>query len=177
MNELLVTNVKKMNDMKEAIDYNDREIMEMEAQSIFTQLEEQCNEKEIEVKKKGSNNYSLNRIFVLCLLIMCCSSPSNSYASSSFGEEVDVVALPMPLPLSLTGVITALPMPMLLPLIGEEVDVAATLFMPLSGTTAGLESDPTVAGASTLVLVFISLPLAVGGILEEPASLLGTTTT
>jgi len=56
----------------------------MEAQSVFTQLEEHSSLKEmegvlsdceevdklIEVKKEWSSYFSLNRMFMLCLLIM-----------------------------------------------------------------------------------------------------------
>uniref|UniRef100_M1DIE2 GRF-type domain-containing protein n=1 Tax=Solanum tuberosum TaxID=4113 RepID=M1DIE2_SOLTU len=84
MNELLVANVKKMKVMEEINGFNDRQITEMEAQSVFTQLEEQSSLKEmegvlsdceevdklIEVKKKWSSDFSLNKMFMLCLLIM-----------------------------------------------------------------------------------------------------------
>ncbi|KAG5606325.1 hypothetical protein H5410_027817 [Solanum commersonii] len=84
MNKLLVANVKKMKEREEINGYNDRQITEMEAQSVFTQLEEQSSLKEmegvrsdyeeidklIEVKKKWSSYFSLNRMFMLCRLIM-----------------------------------------------------------------------------------------------------------
>lgn len=56
--------------MEEIIGYNNREIMKIKNQFVFTQLQEQCSVKEIEkmknsieklieVKKKGSNHYSI----------------------------------------------------------------------------------------------------------------------
>ncbi|KAH0635752.1 hypothetical protein KY289_035667 [Solanum tuberosum] len=84
MNELLVANEKKIKEMEEINSFNDKQITEMEAQSVFTQLEEQSSLKEmdgvlsdceevdklIEVKKKWSTYFSLNRMFMVCLLIM-----------------------------------------------------------------------------------------------------------
>jgi len=84
INELLVANEKKIKEMEEINSFNDKQITEMEAQSVFTQLEEQSSLKEmdgvlsnceevdklIEVKKKWSTYFSLNRMFMVCLLIM-----------------------------------------------------------------------------------------------------------
>lgn len=61
---------KKIKEMEEIIGYNNREIMKIKNQFVFTQLQEQCSVKEIEkmknsieklieVKKKGSNHYSI----------------------------------------------------------------------------------------------------------------------
>ncbi|KAF3684103.1 putative disease resistance protein-like [Capsicum annuum] len=84
----LVKKVKDMNEMLKIVktkeelvgDYSDREIMEMEAESAFTQIEEQSSsfvkmkdelkntpQKTIEVKKIES----FSSIFMVCIFIMC----------------------------------------------------------------------------------------------------------